>query len=131
VGSFFIPLVNFYLPYRIVTDIWNGSRLAPAAGENVRRHAGMVPLVLAWWLVWMLARVINYLISMGGSAAPSDGPFRNPGRLLFTCLLGIAAHLLTFFVVRTIQNMQDRKWALSLPLAAAADDPGAPPAAPR
>jgi hypothetical protein len=131
VGSFFIPAVNFYLPYRIVTDIWNGSRLAPAAGETARRRAGIVPLVLVWWLVWMGAKVVNMIIGIAGSSpAREDRPFQNPGGLLLSCLLGIAAHLLTFFVVRAIQDMQDAKWAQSLPVIAEAADPNAPPAAP-
>jgi hypothetical protein len=130
VGSFFIPLVNVYLPYRIVSDVWNGSRPAPTAGEPIPRRARIVPLVLAWWLVWMGARVVNAIINIGGSSAPSDNPFQNPGGLLFTCLLGVAAHILTFFLVRTIQDMQDRKWTASLPLAAAVPEPEAPPAAP-
>jgi hypothetical protein len=94
---------------------------------SVIGHSG---LALGALMASKLARVINSLINIGGSAAPPDRPFQNVGRFVFSSLLGIAAHLLTFFVVRTIQEMQDRKWAQSSAPAAAAADPGAPPAAP-
>ena len=37
VGSFFIPLVNFYLPYRITADIWTGSRPGESPAPRGRK----------------------------------------------------------------------------------------------
>lgn len=46
IGSWFIPLVNFWMPYRIAVDIWGASTRLPADGE---RHKIAFWPVNLWW----------------------------------------------------------------------------------
>jgi hypothetical protein len=59
--SFFVPMLNLYLPAVAVSELWKASDPASAAGEawqQTRRSR----LVIVWWLVllaWGIARVIE------------------------------------------------------------------------
>ncbi|MFE5486614.1 DUF4328 domain-containing protein [Streptomyces sp. NPDC056527] len=46
IGSWFIPLANFWMPYRIAVDIWGASTRLPADGEPYK--ASFWPVNL-WW----------------------------------------------------------------------------------
>jgi hypothetical protein len=107
VGSFFIPLVNFYLPYRITADIWVNSR----PGQDPTKRPKGTPLVLAWWIAWTLAAILSTAVSFALDRATPEQPFRDADYIALSCFLRLAAFLLMFFVVRAIQDMQDRKWA--------------------
>lgn len=128
VGSFFIPLLNWYLPYRIVADIWIESDPRPSAPEQAgRRRARRALFVLIWWGAWLAANII------GSATGLMIGHLKTPqafldvaGYLILIRLLFAVAFLLTFFVVTIIQNRQDRKWELVSAASAGAPEPTAP-----
>jgi hypothetical protein len=51
--GWFVPIVSFWFPHQVVSDIWTASRPEPAAAVS--------PLVNAWWAAflgsWMIDRV--------------------------------------------------------------------------
>ena len=114
VGSFFIPLVNLVMPALIVGAIWRGSELHPAvaATKSEGRRPGVPALVVIWWVLWVASGVCRMVTNGMQSRATS------PAELLKTTHYVLGAHallvvtfVLTIVVVRSIQNMQDRKWA--------------------
>jgi hypothetical protein len=54
VGSFFIPFINFVVPYRAVKEVWQNS--GPAGEVVVSQPPAWFPL---WWLFWLLASIIG------------------------------------------------------------------------
>lgn len=51
VGSFFVPLVNLFVPYRAVKELWQKSLQGPTYFASDSPSA-IFPL---WWLFWLLA----------------------------------------------------------------------------
>jgi formylglycine-generating enzyme required for sulfatase activity len=58
VGSFFVPFLNLFRPYRIAQEIWRASnpeRIASSADwKNGRRSL----LIVSWWLCWIALCVL-------------------------------------------------------------------------
>lgn len=64
--SFFVPMLNLYLPAVAVSELWKASDPAITAGEawQQARHSR---LVIIWWLVilaWGIARVIQSIFRL-------------------------------------------------------------------
>lgn len=51
VGSYFVPILNLFRPFRAMKDIWNGT---------LRRDLETsVPTINYWWIAWMASAVIE------------------------------------------------------------------------
>ena len=50
IGSWFIPVANFWIPKKLANDIWRGS--GPPEDRSPSAHPA---LLTAWWLAWILA----------------------------------------------------------------------------
>ncbi len=59
IGGWFVPLANFWLPYRIAVATWGSS--TPLAGDG-GRAAGRLPLmpVNLWWGSFVLSKVVAW-----------------------------------------------------------------------
>ncbi|MEV7217978.1 DUF4328 domain-containing protein [Kitasatospora cineracea] len=91
IGGWFIPFVNFYLPWRITTDIWKAS--GPTDEHGVPRPASTT-LVNAWWSTWVASLVL----------APVPVP---AARIASESAIAVAA-VLAILVVRRLTAMQER-----------------------
>jgi hypothetical protein len=54
IGWFFIPLLNFFVPYIILKEIW-------AASRSPDRPAKSASIIGLWWFLFILASVCGYL----------------------------------------------------------------------
>jgi hypothetical protein len=113
VGSFFIPLANLVMPVLIVGTIWRGSELQHDAGvRRSGRRPSVPPLVLVWWVLWVLSGMARVGMNLAGKrAATGEELLRVAWHAFSVHGLTVVAFVLTFVVVRTIQNLQDKKWA--------------------
>ncbi|GAA4989445.1 hypothetical protein GCM10023205_70710 [Yinghuangia aomiensis] len=112
IAGWFCPFVNWWFPARIANDIWKGS--------DSRGRRERFPLILAWWLVFQLGIVLEFV---GGS--DEAGEFARPDALttlrdnsyvsLAASLVSAVAAVLFVLVVQRITVMQlDRErelWA--------------------
>ncbi|MFD7731054.1 DUF4328 domain-containing protein [Kitasatospora phosalacinea] len=90
VGGWFIPLANFWMPYRITLDIWRAS--GPRGGEWV---------VNAWWVAW-LVKTLGTAALMRTQAHPN-------GYSAFEQVSGVVAGVLAVLVIRRLTARQQEK----------------------
>ncbi len=64
VGSFLIPVVNFWWPYLVVREIWKGSdtALPPFWPESSTTRRGS-PLVAGWWAAFLLNDLFAVIVN--------------------------------------------------------------------
>jgi S1-C subfamily serine protease len=92
----FVPVANYWQPYRVVREIWQ--RSGPA-GTRTR-------LVVAWWILW----IVSYV----GVAIASRIPFNGWAfevRDLLRVILEAGAAVCAILIVRRIQAWQEQKAA--------------------
>jgi hypothetical protein len=53
VGSFFVPVLNWWRPYQAMSDLWNASRALDGEAMGSR---GILPL---WWGLWVVSAVVG------------------------------------------------------------------------
>ncbi|MFE2303072.1 DUF4328 domain-containing protein [Streptomyces sp. NPDC059445] len=100
--GWFVPVVNLWLPRRIMQDVWDASR-----PEGARSGYG---LLNAWW-------ALSVIDASAGQAAPTPSLESNTfaevrdgaGRLALTHALDSVAAVLAIVVVLKLTRMQDRK----------------------
>ncbi|MFE0681514.1 DUF4328 domain-containing protein [Streptomyces sp. NPDC058961] len=106
IGVWFVPLVNFVMPWLIARDVTRASvRSAPA------HKGGRAPLALlnAWWLAWVASKVLPLI----GSRLPATGDevataHRTAGAWIATDVLNLAAAVLAILYVWQLTNHQER-----------------------
>jgi hypothetical protein len=71
IGSWFVPLGNMFIPYRIGAEIWTQSR--PEPGPMPSRDPDMEP-VISWWALFLIMAVVNQ-IAVFRSMDITEDPF--------------------------------------------------------
>jgi len=74
IGSWLIPLVNLWMPYRVAFDMWSAATMLPADGERYR--ARMWPVNL-WWALLVLSVLFNRIAAAAYKDAESPGEIRD------------------------------------------------------
>ncbi|MCJ0875130.1 DUF4328 domain-containing protein [Streptomyces sp. AP-93] len=107
IGGWFVPLANFFLPYRTARETWNASTQYAADGSY--RQVSGAPVV-AWWVVfaasWALAWVASWKYRTAETTAAAGGAD------LFSAvadLTGVVAAVLAVAFVRKLTAMQHVK----------------------
>jgi hypothetical protein len=111
VGSWFIPFVNLVVPYRVVRETWEKSDPSIRTRDALMfAPPASAPLVVAWWLVWIVSNVVNNLAVRFASDA------KTPADLIFASKFDIASNLLNvvsavlaILVVREIDRRQEAR----------------------
>ncbi|MBA2947780.1 DUF4328 domain-containing protein [Streptomyces himalayensis] len=100
VGSWFVPVGNLWMPYRIAVEIWRASspgRTSPT-------------LVNAWWAAWITASLLSWFGGQSyGRAEEADAIEQAVSVLLLADVLDIAAAVLAMAFVWRLSGMQDAK----------------------
>jgi hypothetical protein len=105
VGWFFVPIMNLFMPYQAVKEIWQTGD--PRRGPDDWKTGGST-LVGAWWGFWLLA-------NLGGRALDSIGATSSGqvailfGVAAIDALLFVTASVLACCVVQGIVRRQERK----------------------
>ena len=108
VGSFFVPFLNLFRPYQVISEIWKASD--PDLNEtdrSSRRRATTPPWIVAWWAAW-LAYWVTYLRESAAELLKRHWDMF-PWADLLDRLTGVAASALTILVVRRIDARQEEK----------------------
>jgi len=102
VGYWFIPVVNLWKPYQLTAEMWRRN-----ASGNQSAEGHTPPLLLAWWIVWLLSGVLGRAVLTQSTYAETIPQLQS---LTLTGLLGdsvnIIASVLAFFVVLGIDRLQ-------------------------
>lgn len=113
IGGWFCPVVNFWFPQRIVTDIWRTSRPEAAHVADVEQLPGS-RLVAAWWVLYILASLADrYFSSFEVGRAMTVGQLRDGVRDLFVAdVVIMVAAVLAVVIINQITTWQriPRTW---------------------
>ena len=96
VGGFFIPILNLFLPYQAVKEIW-------LHGAYQRDHSHS--LVTKWWAAWLIGTITNRF----SNRFPDDSP-------LLSMLTGLIGSLLlaasAYYLIQIVRQITERQAAL-------------------
>lgn len=112
VGSFFVPIVNLFVPYQAVKDIWKKSD--PTATDAFSYGVSPPGFFPAWWGFWIVSNIAsNAYFRMTLAEAPAEAS-ATVG--ILSEVLSIAAAAFAIQVVREIDRRQEER-ARNLPQA--------------
>ncbi|MFI7237278.1 DUF4328 domain-containing protein [Streptomyces cyaneofuscatus] len=104
VGGWFVPVANFWFPYRVADGIWTGS--APIGPEGGRAAVPRVQLNL-WWALWVASLLSDQLTAHALDHAEKPEQFaRGLGLVAAADALEIVAGVLAILFVRALTRMQ-------------------------
>ena len=109
VGWWFVPVMNFFRPYEVMEEIWQGSDGALSYGWRDRDVSQLLPW---WWVLWIaswVAGLIAAYIDAVHSGLGTDAVPSAPTLLwdLLGSALSISAGVLAIMVVRLITKRQE------------------------
>ncbi|MEV7424941.1 DUF4328 domain-containing protein [Streptomyces sp. NPDC091212] len=104
-GSWFIPIVNLYMPKRIADDIWTATTGRPTGDQRWRLHT--------WWWLWLGYLVVSAIDSI---SSWYDGTFVVEATdsivtAQFSNLLGIVSTVLAILFVTRLTTLQQARIA--------------------
>ncbi|MEV4429346.1 DUF4328 domain-containing protein [Streptomyces sp. NPDC053792] len=114
IGSWFIPIANFWIPQVIAADIWRASRREPYAADGKRELA----LLNSWWACWNIGIVAEMIATMQYKFAETIEAWTTATWWsLAGDALDIPAAVLAILVVQRLTSMQHAKATGMIPAA--------------
>jgi hypothetical protein len=116
VGSFFIPILNLWRPYKAITETWIASDPNALPGGNgdhwTQSRTSAPPYYLAWWIIWLVARISAKGIERfaGSNPTPSEAA-SSMSALLGAVAIELVALGLMFAVVWNLTRRQEQRHA--------------------
>jgi hypothetical protein len=120
VGSFFVPIVNLFVPYQVTKYVWQKSR--PATAEPFSFSNSPPGFFPAWWGFWLASNfVTNIHFRMSGREGPRTA----------TAIVGIISEVLSIaaagFAIEVIREIDRRQEETILHVVPAGHLPVPPP----
>lgn len=109
VASWLIPIVNFYLPYQVVKEIWKASDPSVNPSSNLSWQKTPTSLILGWWWGFWLTSALAGQASMFLSKKTLGDVYTMSWVLLASDILIIVADIFLILIVRTIDARQEAK----------------------
>jgi len=112
VSGFFIPLVNLFLPFRVVTEIWKASDPKADISDGLAwKSAPTSPLISYWWALLLILFPVTSIVAW---ITDPDLAFYHPQPMLGSLvlvwyLLYILAAILAKRLVKNIDTRQEEK----------------------
>jgi hypothetical protein len=113
VGSFFIPVMNLYLPFLIAEEMWRASN--PKGGRIDWRKSPASALLTGWWVFWILYLLCRLVVAYSLFAN------RLRGDELEIVVLGLfgdgmfcLSELCALMMIRGLRQRQEEKLGLLL-----------------
>lgn len=107
VGSFFVPIMNLFVPYQATKDIW--AKSDPEGGQTFTFAASPPGFFAAWWGFWLVSNFVNNIYFRMTLA---DAPIDAVGIVgIVSEILSIAAAWFAILVVRDIDRRQTARAA--------------------
>ena len=105
VGSFFVPIMNLFVPYQAVKDIWQKSE--PSGDDSFSYSVSAPGFFAAWWGFWIASNIAGqayFRMAMAEAPAEALGIVG-----ILSEILSIAAALFAIQVVKDIDRRQDER----------------------
>lgn len=107
VGCFFIPLLNLWAPCQAMNQLVRASR-------NPRQWEleDTPPLIIAWWILWLIAQVLGNSVFRGGMAAKTAAAIYSATQLdIALSVASVPLYLLAWLIVRRVWRDQSVTYA--------------------
>ncbi|MET9881805.1 DUF4328 domain-containing protein [Streptomyces sp. NPDC006430] len=109
IGSWFVPVGNLFIPFRIAKQIWNASTQWGPDGSY--RHVSTAPIG-AWWAMWIASLLFHLLFNQRYTRAETPEALRDAATVgAVADVLTVAAAVLAILFVRRLTAMQAVKAA--------------------
>ncbi len=104
VGGWFVPVANFWIPYRVASGVWEaGAQTRPDGG---RRTVPRTPLNL-WWGAWVASLLLTRVAErLWERAEDAEAIVRAGGLVAASDAVDILAAVLAVLYVRAVTGMQ-------------------------
>lgn len=114
VGYFFIPILNLFRPYQVMSEIWRGSNPAlysTTIGKILRSSSSLVGW---WWGMFLIMSYLNNVVSLRFTRhINTDEDFINACYFsAFSYLVISLAATITIKLVRNIEDNQEERHVL-------------------
>lgn len=113
VGWWFVPIMNLFRPYQVMSEIWKGSDPLVTAEDSLSwRNAPAGVLLGWWWGIWLTSNFINTGVSRAflSDDISVDGLITADYFSLAGDALTVVAAVLLFMLVRAITSNQAAKY---------------------
>jgi hypothetical protein len=106
VGSYFVPVVNLFVPFRIMRELYNRSH-----GEEPHFAAITVDDVNSWWTAYLVSNLVAAFLGLTQGLGVlgiyvTTPPGVNTALALFANALGIGASFLLYRIVGAVTRAQ-------------------------
>ncbi|WUS98802.1 DUF4328 domain-containing protein [Streptomyces sp. NBC_00708] len=109
IGAWFVPIGNFWLPYRVANGIWTASAPTDTPGG---RSAAPRGLLNAWWAALVVAEVLSRGAARYYTRAETGDELVRGLDMVAACdALEVGAAVLAILFVRRLTRMQTRRAA--------------------
>jgi len=114
VGWFFVPFMNLFRPYQVVSEIWKASHPEVDINDGTSWKAVRAsPIVGCWWAVVLISGFLGFgTMQMGLFAATPSDLLDLTYALVVSDGMVVAYSLITIFMVRRISQLQEAKTRL-------------------
>lgn len=129
VGSWFVPILNWWRPLQITNDIWRASDPSLGTEPNTGwRDRQVTALLGLWWVAWLIANQIGQLLFRRSFGAETVKDFQTAART--TLAADISSAIATALVIAVVWRITRRQLERAQKLEAAGTlaqvQPGAP-----
>jgi hypothetical protein len=103
VGSYFVPILNLWVPFRVMKELWCFSGQDPSLPAPA--------LIANWWVLWIISNILNRVVFKLDFLFnfPSDLPFLVL-LLIISAGVDIAATVAAYRVVRGVHDRQTERF---------------------
>jgi hypothetical protein len=105
VGYWFIPIVNLFKPFKIVSEVYNGSDPEIAKAGYGFSDTTTTSTIGFWWACWVFSNIASRIAS-GIEKAAKDVTETSVMVYVVALALGIMAGILLIFIIRDIDSRQ-------------------------
>ena len=108
-GCWFIPIINFYLPYNIMKETWQRTtRLVKDMNIELPANTTDIAIVGWWWSLWIGSRVVAIFTgnSLASTFSKDETDIFSMGDFIFYGS-DIAAAVLAIMVIKRFSKIED------------------------
>ncbi len=118
VGCFFIPILNLWRPYQVISEIWRASEADGPRPVLLSNAPGAPMWILLWWLSWIISGFIVRFATVNTTFQPSMESLHSTMLwILIGAVLEAVALALAVSLVWSITRRQERAAATLMPSA--------------
>jgi len=112
--GFLIPIVNFFRPYQVVSEVWRASDPRSVETPVAWVNMPVSGFVLAWWLTLLASLFLEILEAalLTHSGATVDDLFAARSIGVLVGITSASSAILAYLVISGIEESQEEKWAI-------------------